>query len=167
MAKSKIDKKNMVRYSNEPTYQEKVDRAKSDLRDEGLADKVKLALRFDELRKEEDKLNDDLAVNAVMQEAITQMVVDILDDEGITKFTLPDGRTFYQEQAVYVSVQDRESFYNWLKTNGLNDVFTVNYQTAASIVKERLETGQEVPPGAAAFLKTKLKRRKAKESQGE
>lgn len=165
--KEKYDKKNLVKYEQEPSYQDKIDRAKLDLREDGLTDKVKLAVRFDELKKEEDRLNDELRVNAILQQAITQMVVDILDEEGITKFTLPDGRTFYQEQKVYASVQNREEFYTWLRANGLGDVFTVNYQTAASIVKERLETGQDVPPGTAAFLQTALRRRKAKESQGE
>lgn len=161
--KEKFDKKNLVRYQPDNTpFQQKVDEAKLDFRShnrEGgpLENKVTMAKELRKIIRSKEELETQISELNVKIEALNQMLVDELEDEGITKFTLPEGLTTYQEQRVYVAIQDKEKFYEWIDANGLDDLYTVHSSTASALVKERLENGQELPPGAAAFLKASIR----------
>ena len=95
-------------------------------------------------------------------EAINQLMNTLFEDAGFTSFKLPDGRTFFQKQDVYVSIENKEEFYAWIDTNveDPRSLYSVNYQTAASLVKSRIEEGKELPPGAKVFIKETVQIRK-------
>jgi hypothetical protein len=97
-------------------------------------------------------------------EAINQLMNVLFEDAGYTSFKLPDGRTFFQKQDVYVSVEQKEEFYAWLDANveDPDSLYSINYMTAASLVKTRIEEGKELPPGVKVFIKESVQIRKGK-----
>lgn len=154
--KSNIDKKGLVKFEQPATWQSEIDRIKQTYREQGVTDKVELAITLAEIRREKDGLEEQVGICNTRIEALNQMLLLVLEDEGINSFRLPDGRQFIGKGMVLPSVQDREAFYTWVKKNKMEELFTINYQTAAAMIKERMENGLAVPPGVAVFIKESI-----------
>jgi hypothetical protein len=175
---TKDQKAQFAKYQQEPEYQERVDKAKAyfcvtcgvelgshddqhPFRPLNSLTKVDLAheLALDKAAKED--LENLVKARNLRIEAIQQLMNVQLEDEGVTSFKLPDGRTFFQKQDVYVSVDNKEEFYSWLEANpSFDDLWSVNYQTASSLVKSRIQDGVEVPPGIKVFVKETIQIRR-------
>ena len=153
--KSKIDKSKIAKFQEEPTYQEKVDKEKEPYL--GL-NKMTLAKAMRDTKLERDEAESKLSAIKLRYEALQQLLIEALDESDENSFTLTDGWQFVQVVKVGASVipGQREVFYKWAKDNGQEDMFTINAQTAAAFVRERLEEGQEAPPGISVFLKTNI-----------
>jgi len=156
--KSKIDKTKLAKFQNEPKWQDKVDDQKNSLRSNGYTDKVKLAKILQSARALKEEKEQEVTDLNVEIEAATQMMTELLADEGINSFRTADGWQFVQRTSVFVSIADegKAEFYQWLKDNDHEDLFSVNYMTASAMVKERLEEGLEIPPGVKLFLKESI-----------
>jgi hypothetical protein len=77
-------------------------------------------------------------------------------------FRLQDGTSLSLKDDPYPQVIDRDAFHKWVHEQSKEDLFSVHYQTMASLVKEYLEDGQPTPPGIKVFIKTGITRRSAR-----
>jgi hypothetical protein len=151
-------KNDLTKFSTEPEYQEKVtaerDRVKSLLIEVGEAPNAVNFGHFLVKAKIEKKRLEDLekAENLTI-EAMIQELVELLEGEGYSALKLGNGISMSIKDDVYCAVKDKESFYKWIKENDLEDLFSVNYQTMSSMVKNKLIDGEEIPPGIETYFK--------------
>jgi predicted acyl esterase len=150
---------------NDPSYQERVNERKQafsvDPRTQGKPSLGLLGDWYNQKRLEKDALNEQLSDVNLELEALTQILVDKLEETGLTQVRLTDGSTLSLKDEPYTKVTDRETFVAWIKSQGLDALLSVNYMSANSLVKERLMAGEPAPDGVDVFLKTSLTRRKA------
>jgi phage host-nuclease inhibitor protein Gam len=159
MGKYSKYKDTMTRFQQEPSWQEEIDKHKKELATQKNAD---IASRYSELKDQKKELEEKIkAMNAEL-EACSQILVDRLETDGTSSFKLTNGTSFFIKDDPYSSVQDKPALYKYLKENGMEDLFSVNYQTLSAIMKERLENGEELLPGVAVYMKTSIQRRTSK-----
>lgn len=163
----KTELKKLTKFAQPEDWQQKVDKVKADLRKKGINDKQKLARILKAARADKDAAEEDIKEANTTIEAVNQMMVSLLDEEGINSFRTQDGWQFIQKSELYVAVEDKGNFYAWVKETGQEDLFTINYMTAASVVKDQLEQGQSLPPGVKIFLKESITVRKPATTQGD
>ena len=75
------------------------------------------------------------------------MIPELMDEEGATSLTLEGiGRVTVQDD-VQVKTVDKEAFKKWLIEHELEDIITesINAQTLAALVRQRLREGKELP----------------------
>ena len=142
----------------EPSYQAKVNEAKS-----GIENRTpgKLAALYKEKRKRKDEAESRVEAINVEIAAIEQLGWEALEDADLTSVKLEGGGSFGVTDDISVAVEDRAAFIAWLKENDLDSLLTVYSATAASIVKERIEAHEDIPPGirVGSFKKTVFRRR--------
>lgn len=102
----------------------------------------------------------------VVEEALGQLVLNHMEDEGIDKFGAA-GATFWIGDEPYASVEDKVKVREWFERNGMRDCLGVNYQTLSAIVKERLVEGAEMPEGVKVYVKSQLRATGARKGQGD
>lgn len=124
------------------------------------------------LKGEKKRLEDALSVTQVEIDAAQVLFVDKLEQMGVSKFTTAvsldeqtgessGGDTFYVQPEPYASVRDRDANREWAVANGLESLLQIPWQTLNAMTKERLEAGEELPPGVEVFIKTKVGMRSA------
>lgn len=120
-----------------------------------------LSAIYGRLRDKKDHHNAELSVLELEIEAITQVFVERFEDEGISSQRFDDGVLISIADAPYPVVKDKLALREWIDKSGLSDILTVNYQTLASLVKERLSgaVNESLPDGVDVFMKTTLSRR--------
>ena len=119
-----------------------------------------LADAWDRVRALKDKMDEYSRACAHMLDAISQVMVDKMEDADATSQSFGPLGTFYLKDTPYPSVEDRAALVKWMKKNKMEDILTVNYKTLEGIVNERLIEGKTVPAGVKVFMKTTLARRK-------
>jgi len=154
-------KDQLTRFSGEPEYQQRVsaekEKIKQDLLSQGLPPnavnfgKVLVSARVRKAQLEAEVKKENLTI-----EAMNQLLVEFLEDESLSSVKLDAGVSLTIKDDVYCSVADKESFYKWIHDNDLEDLFTVNYQTMSSMVKQKLSNNEEVPPGINTFFKQSI-----------
>ena len=75
-------------------------------------------------------------------------------------FKLESGDGLYIQDKPYSQVVDKTEWLKWIRETGQEDLLSVHYQTMNSLVANRLQQGQDVPPGVKAFIKTSIMRRR-------
>ena len=101
-----------------------------------------------------------------LQSEVASLEYEIIQEmEGLNLLSLrtDDGVLFTTIVKSYPSLkaEDREIAYNWLKERGLFDALaTINPNTLRGFINERLEAGEELPPGVELYMKTTLSMRK-------
>lgn len=162
-------KKQMTRFQQPTEYQAKVDVEKQRVaRAIGTTDKQGLAGILSMHRVRKESLEEQIKDQNVAIEAISQLLLDVLEDEGISSFKLENGNQIVIRDEVYCSVkggEGRDLFHTWVRANGLDDLFTVNHQTMSALVKERILNEQlpeveRVPPGVETFWKASISLRR-------
>jgi hypothetical protein len=121
-----------------------------------------LAVRFCKLRDEKDALEAQEKKLNLQLEAIQQLMIPKMEQSGMDLFRLTSGDSLSIKDEPYVSIADKGTFLNWIKSSGQEDLLTVHYMTMSAMTKERLQNGQEAPPGLKVFLKQSLTRRRAR-----
>lgn len=60
-----------------------------------------------------------------------------------------DGTSYARKETIYATVQDRDAFVEWARDHGMEDLTKTVEEKArlSEIVRERIDTGQELPPG--------------------
>lgn len=152
-------KNTLVRFAQPEAWQSKVDKRKQHF---SQMSKVELCKQFTLVKDEKDRLNDELSVANIDEEALHQILVELLESEGDTQIKNEFG-TFFIRDEPYCSVQDRRAYLDWVRESKMEDILTVNYQTTSGLVKKKLEDGEDVPPGITVFLKSSIGFRKATE----
>ena len=93
--------------------------------------------------------------------ALERIMLDLLDACKLDSVSLASGN-FSRQDKLNVTMEDRGQFYAYLKANGMDDLFSVNANTAAMIVKEAVLADKELPPGTSVSMSSTLQRTKGK-----
>ena len=149
-------KKELARFQQPEEYQQRVDKAKLPYLNLGM---IKLAEKFSDWKDRKDEINDRLKEANLELEALIQVLVAKMEDDNVTKFQTGEGLSIFIKDEPYCSTQNREELHEWVRKEGLHDLFVVNHQTLTAMVKEKLERGEELPPGVAIYMKTSIQRR--------
>jgi hypothetical protein len=167
-------KDSMTSFTIEPEYQDRVnnekDRVKRMLLEEGKKGSISefaevlLKARLEKARLEKLEKAENLTI-----EAMTQILVELMEDEALTNVKMDNGVSMSIKDDVYCNVENKQLFNQWIKETGQEDLLTVNYQTMASIVKKRLsgeltigEGEETIPPGINTYFKQGIMVRGAK-----
>ena len=105
----------------------------------------------------EEKLSD---VNQEL-EALSQLLIDKMEDEDMHSFKAEDGTTIFQKTAVYPKVVDKEVAFAWIKKNKQEHLLSIQHMSLKAFCKDLLEQGNELPGGVECFLKTTVGSRRA------
>ena len=141
----------------EPTYQAKVDAKKKEIADE-LGEALtspSMALLYRNLRQEKEELERTLYDINIDLNAITQMLVDRYEIDGITGTTLDTGERVDIRYEPYAVVEDKEKIWNWCRENGYEREMQLSWNTLNAIMKERLLKGEPEPDGVRAYTRVK------------
>jgi hypothetical protein len=90
------------------------------------------------------------------KDALARLMADRFEEDGKTSTSFVNGGSMRITPDVYPTVADPEKLMAWIKANGLESLLTLNFQTMASMVKQRLTKGESLPDGVDVFLKDKL-----------
>jgi len=123
-----------------------------ELTDEQLKD-VYLAAR-----DKQDALAEESKAVGLEVEAYTRLLAERMEDRGEAAKTFLDGVTLSVTIEPYPIVKDSEALLKWVKAQDMEAMLTLNYNTMASLIKERLEgkVNEPLPDGIDVFLKTKF-----------
>jgi hypothetical protein len=120
---------------------------------------VDLCNWYNNKRRLKDQLEAELKVLELEVQAATQLFVERFESQDVQKIKFQDGTTLSVNPEPYPYVQDQQKLLTWVRQQGLESLLTLNYQTLASLTKERLLEGKPLPEGVDVFLKSKLTRR--------
>lgn len=114
-----------------------------------------------EYLKRRDELDDLMARQKVLNleiEAMTRLMVARFEDDGTSSVTYDDGVSLGHTVEPYPFVEDPVALLAWIKRKGMEAMLTLNYQTMASLVKERLEgkVNEPLPDGINVYMRDKL-----------
>lgn len=141
----------------ESSWQGKVDATKPEYQELNVG---QLGEKYNEFRIAKERLQEELGEVNTHLEALSQLVIDELERLGLSSVKLADGSSINMKDEPYSRVKDQHVFLSWIREQGLDSLLTVNYQTMNAMVKDRLITGDEPPPGIDVFIKTSITRRK-------
>jgi hypothetical protein len=141
----------LPRFEQPPDYQAKVEVAKSDYQ---ALSAPELVRAFSMQRHEKHNLEDLIKVHNVHLEALSQLIIETLEAEGIQKLTTDGGETVYINTESYATVTNKGLLMGWIAEQDLAELLSINFRTLNSLVKEMLTQGKEVPAGVSVFLKT-------------
>lgn len=118
-------------------------------------------------RREKAALEIDLSLLETQIAAYSYLFVQRMEEDDVTALPFTDGVSLGSSVEPYPNVKDREALYKWIKESGQEDLLTLNYQTLASITKQRLIDGESLPPGVEVFMKDKLSARGLNHNTGD
>jgi hypothetical protein len=155
MGKYSKFKKVLTSFSGEPNYMDKVRMKRDDILKalQGLIDVKTFAKILVNAKLEKKRLKDLESEQNLIIEAVTQELVELLEAEEFSKVDLDGGVSLSIKDDVYCKVEDKGAFHQWIHDNHLEDLFTVNYQTMSSMVKNDLLENKPIPPGIGTFFK--------------
>ena len=152
-------------FQNEASYQQKVNNEK--LNFSKLETTESLAEQLAKEKRIKDQYEDKLKAINCRVEALSQLLVDRLETDGMERVTLAGGASVGLYDGVYPSVENETIFYSWVDAEGLEDLYTVHYQTLKGMCGELLSDGKEPPPGVKVYLKTQARVREPGGKDGE
>ncbi len=151
-------KNKLKKFQPEKKWQEKVDEAKVAIL--GVADNPRdanvafLARQFATRRKKRAALEDKVHALNTELEALSQLLVDRLEDEEQQAVELRGGITVSLKDDIYPMMVDRQKLFAWIKATRQVELLTIHPSTFKAVVKATLEGGRPLPPGAEVFFKT-------------
>lgn len=113
---------------------------------------------FCRLRDEKDALEEKVKKINVELEALSQLMVSEMETDRIDMLRLSSGDSLSIKDEPYASVEDKSKFISWIKESGQEDLLSVHYQTMLAMVKDRLVSGGQPPPGLKLFIKQSITR---------
>lgn len=160
-------KQTLTRFTGEPEWQERVNRKKDEIRQKLETGDYPVNAKtigdiYVRARQEKERLEDLEKAQNLIIEATNQMLVDMLEAADFSSVKLNTGVSIFIKDDVYVTVKDKAIFHDWIHKEELEDLLTVNYQTMAAMVKNKLIEGQELPPGVATYFKQTITMRGGK-----
>ena len=105
---------------------------------------VALCRKIMDIREEQARLEVEAQRLSEQLEAVGQVLADRWTAEGITSLNVDGVGTFSLVPKLYVSAQDKEVYFQWLRENGQEGLIqpSVAPKTTEALVRERLEEGQ-------------------------
>lgn len=151
----------------DPTYQERVNKVKTDLisNPDFNRSAANLVREYALLRDEKDKLEAEASRVSLQIEAYIQMITDSQNagEEGWGTYgassntlRLVSGDKVEVRKEPYTSVIDKAANRQWALENGLDELLTINWMTLNSLAKEKLLKGEASIPGTEVFWKPKI-----------
>jgi hypothetical protein len=140
----------------------RIDDMKASIQEKFRNDSIKLASFYTKTRKEIDEIKADQAAKQIVLDAISELVIDAFEFQGVTSLKLDTGESVRMEVIPYPYVEDREKFRLWCIEEGLEKEMVLHFKTMESMVKEKLLEGEPEPPGIKAYLNSRLKFVRAK-----
>lgn len=153
----------LPKFEGEKEWQNKVDEEKAQYL--GLTTS-ELARAFALIKASKEALEDRIKILNITLEALSQLLIENLEDAEIQKVTLDSGATVYINSEPYSSVEDKEKLMAWIKKNRLTNMLMVHFKTLGALNKERLVNGKAPLPGTKVYIKTSARIRNAS-SKGE
>lgn len=144
----------------EPAYQEKVDAVKKEIlakADATFLPASALGKEYVDLRAEIDHIKGLLSDANLELEAVTQLMVDQFEVEGVSSLKLSNGQNIVTFPEPYISVSDKEACRLWAIKEGLERSMALPWPTLSAIAKDALLTGKPAPDGTTMFAKTKIR----------
>ena len=156
---NKLQVPRLLSASDQPSAQAKVQEAKDKFAADPLfkPQSSYLAQLYAQLRDRRAHVEEVLSGVNIDLEAVTQMMSDRFETEGLTKLTLANGRTISIGLEPYAQVTDKEAVRLWCISEGLEQKMSVPWQTLNELTKKRLLAGEELPPGVTLFSKIKVR----------
>tara|TARA_R110000824_G_scaffold53800_1_gene148603 strand:+ start:6608 stop:7132 length:525 start_codon:yes stop_codon:yes gene_type:complete len=145
---------------DDQTYQEKVEAVKQELTKN--PPHVSFLHVYTDKRAARDEAREKLSEANLELEAISQLLVEQFEAEGIESKRLETGESLGIHPEPYPVVNDPEMFRIWCLEQGLGRSMKLPWQSTSSIVKERLLGGEPEPPGITTYVKNKLTFRRAR-----
>ena len=139
-------------------YQEKVKARKEEIRKElgeAFSPSTLTSLWVQTRYEKEEHEKKEKAINLDL-EALTQLVSDQYEIEGLSSVRLDSGESVSIQFAPYAVVKDREKARLWAVANGLENELQLPWQTLNSHMSEMLLQGEAIPEGIEIFSKSKL-----------
>ncbi len=116
-----------------------------------------LAAQYAELRRQKDEIEEALSDVQVDLDAITQMMEEQFDVEGIDSLRLDGGDKVRLEPGIYPKVVDPEKFRQWcLADADLSKQMVLHPSRAQSLIRKMLLAGEAEPPGTEAVVYNKV-----------
>jgi hypothetical protein len=119
-------------------------------------DNTQLCEIYVTLRRSIDELEAKLSVLEVQKAALTYLFTNRFEADDVTSVKFSNGITLREGIEPLANVKDRDALHKWINETGQAELFTVNYQTLNSVVKQMLLEGKPIPPGIEVFMKQKL-----------
>lgn len=108
---------------------------------------IKLA-EYNLMRAEENSAKSEYELLKLQRETMEETIYNIMEDAGMNAIKTDDG-TFYRRVDTYCSIrkEEQQKAFEWLIENGLGDIIqeTVNARTLTATMKERLDSGEQIP----------------------
>lgn len=140
-------------------YQEKVRTVKATITESTPAE---LSGMYSLLRARKEEIEDELYAINIQIAACSQKLIDVFEEHGLSSVKLTTGEAVRTQSEPYAVVRDKELFRQWCIDQGLERSMHLSWQSANSMVKERLQEGEDTPSGVEAFVSTKVVLTKAK-----
>lgn len=134
-------------------FQEKVDKKKAEI---SISSSVALAELICNLRDQKDNLDEQMSVVNLELEAVSQLLVDAYEAEGVETVKLDRGPSVSVQMEPQIRVLDKEQFRLWCLDNGMEREMVLPYQTSNGLVKARLLNGEPNPEGADVAARPKI-----------
>lgn len=113
----------------------------------------RLAVLYSEIREQKEQIQEQLSAVQVRLDAVTSLLIDCMDVEGITSLQLETGRSVSTWPEPYANIVDRDAFREWCLAEGLGRSMTLHPSTISALVKQRLLSGEPEPPGVKVYSK--------------
>jgi hypothetical protein len=139
----------------------KIDAATAEYLKMGINNFETVGQYIQDVSKAKDEMEEEAKQLGYQLAALERIMLDLLDNDKLDSVSLSSGN-FSRQDKLNVHMEDRGAFYAWLKANGMEDLFSVNANTAAMIVKEAVLADKELPPGTSVSVASVLQRRKTK-----
>jgi len=152
-------------FVEEESYQSRVNEEKlkivGDASNVEAANVTRLASLFAASKQIKDSLEEKISFINLQLEALSQLLVEALEDQEIQKVELSSGALVFLQDTPYPQVKDKELVLAWIKKNRMTQLLGVNYQTLKGLTNELLVAGKKLPDGVEVFLKTQARVRGA------
>lgn len=142
--------------SSDAARQVKVDRVKQELLNNLPRHASAFAQRYASLRAEKEHLKNELKAVELELEAVTQLLTDIYEAEGVQSVKLRSGAVIRQQVEPYAQVRDRDEFRIWCLRNELERSLMLPWPKTNAITKDMLLKGLNPPQGVDVFQKSKF-----------
>jgi hypothetical protein len=145
-------KEKLVKFVEEPKYQQRIDAMKPLYQPKGREGMFK---ELAALKVKKEKVEEQLKDINLRVAAIDQLLVTDLEgaNEAAVKTKLG---TFSLKDSPYPKVVDQRKLLEWVHDNKLDEILTVSYQTMAAMCKDRLQKGEDVMDGVEVYMKTSI-----------
>jgi hypothetical protein len=124
-----------------------------------------LAKRMAGLKRSKEIAEEQIYGINVALEALSQLIVKIMQSEDIEKVALSDGSSCYLSYEVYPQVKDKIALLGWVKSKKMSEMLSLPWQTLRGLCNESSLNGSPLPSGVESYLKVSARIRKNGEKE--